>query len=143
MRPLTPAELEKYVGTTPLCFSCQYCAGAETSGPAGHFTIKDFACISHRDRLTNPLYECKCYKQRVTPAVFCFGEALTLLELGKKLARTGWNGKGLYIELQTPDKNSKMTRPYIYMKTAQGDLVPWVASQTDMLEKDWIEVEVA
>jgi len=81
-------------------------------------------------------------KRGVTPAVFCFGNALTLLERGKKLTRAGWNGKGMYIELQKPDKNSKMTRPYIYMKTAQNDLIPWVASQTDLLAKDWVEVEV-
>ena len=47
----------------------------------------------------------------------------------------------MYIQLQVPDKHSKMTLPYIYMKTVQGDLVPWIASQTDMLADDWIEVE--
>ena len=71
---------------------------------------------------------------------FDFGEALTQLTLGKKVARVGWNGKGMYIELQIPNELSKMTRPYIYMKTAQGDLVPWVASQTDLLMGDWKEV---
>jgi hypothetical protein len=30
-----------------------------------------------------------------------------------------------------------MTLPYIYMKTAQDDLVPWLASQTDVLAEDW------
>ena len=59
----------------------------------------------------------------------------------KKFARKGWNGKNMYIQLQVPDKYSKMSLPYIYMKTAQGDLVPWLASQTDMLADDWMEVE--
>ena len=59
----------------------------------------------------------------------------------KKFARKGWNGKNMYIQLQVPDKHSKMSLPYIYMKTAQGDLVPWLASQTDMLADDWMEVE--
>ena len=58
----------------------------------------------------------------------------------KKFARKGWNGKNMYIQLQVPDKHSKMSLPYIYMKTAQGDLVPWLASQTDMLADDWMEV---
>jgi len=60
---------------------------------------------------------------------------------GKKLARKGWNGKEMYLELQRPDENSKMTLPYIYMKTAQGDLIPWLCSQTDMLAGDWMVVE--
>lgn len=66
-----------------------------------------------------------------------FGWAIKQLQKGDRVCRTGWNGKGMYLELQTPDKNSKMTLPYIYMKTAQGDFVPWLASQTDMLSVDW------
>lgn len=66
-----------------------------------------------------------------------FGWALLKLKQGMKVFRSGWNGKGMYIELQTPDENSKMTLPYIYMETVQGDLVPWLASQTDMLATDW------
>lgn len=66
-----------------------------------------------------------------------FGWALQMLRKLKKVRRTGWNGKGMYLELQLPDEHSKMTLPYIYMYTAQGDLVPWLASQTDMLAADW------
>ncbi len=66
-----------------------------------------------------------------------FGYALYELKAGQRVARSGWNGKGMYIELQVPDANSKMTLPYIYMKTVQGDLVPWLASQTDLLTEDW------
>ena len=43
----------------------------------------------------------------------------------------------MWLGLQRPDANSKMTLPYIFMSTAQGDLVPWLASQTDMLAADW------
>lgn len=102
--------------------------------------VKDFGCDYHAKHFTNPLYECINYRIRKSPAMFCFGEALTILDLGRKVTRLGWNGKGMYISLQTPDKNSKMTLPYIFMKTAQGDLVPWLASQTDLLANDWIEV---
>ncbi len=66
-----------------------------------------------------------------------FGNALQVLKSGGKVQRDGWNGKGLWLELQTPDAHSKMTLPYIYMYTAQGDLVPWLASQTDVLAEDW------
>lgn len=66
-----------------------------------------------------------------------FGWALDQLRAGKRVARSGWNGKGMYIELQVPDEHSKMTLPYIFMKTVTGGLVPWLASQSDMLADDW------
>jgi hypothetical protein len=70
-----------------------------------------------------------------------FGQAIEALKQGKKVARAGWNGKGMHLELQRPDAHSKMPLPYIYMYTAQGDNVPWLASQTDMLSEDWVTVE--
>jgi len=75
-----------------------------------------------------------------------FGQALIALKTGSRVARAGWNGKGIFIELQVPDTNSKMTSPYIYIDTtglqttnqaAPKSLVPWLASQTDMLAEDW------
>jgi hypothetical protein len=57
--------------------------------------------------------------------------------MGYRVARAGWNGKGMHLELQVPDAHSKMTLPYVFMKTAQGDLVPWLCSQTDLLADDW------
>jgi hypothetical protein len=59
---------------------------------------------------------------------------------GKKFRRSGWNGKGMWIALQKPDVNSKMTLPYIYMKTVGDYLIPWLASQTDILAEDFEEV---
>ena len=82
-----------------------------------------------------------------------FGDAIRALKMHGKVAREGWNGKGLSIELQIPDLFSKMTLPYIYMnypampasETAPENhinaKVPWLASQTDMLAEDWIIVE--
>lgn len=66
-----------------------------------------------------------------------FSEALDGLNNGYKVARAGWNGKVMWIQIQWPDENSKMTFPYICMYTAQGDLVPWLVSQTDLLAEDW------
>ncbi len=66
-----------------------------------------------------------------------FGDALERLKDGHRVTRAGWNGRDMWIELQRPDKHSKMTLPYIYMRTVDGDLVPWLASQTDLLSNDW------
>ena len=69
-----------------------------------------------------------------------FGQAIEALKSNRTVARSGWNGKGMWLCLQTPDENSKMTLPYIYMKTADNQQVPWLASQTDMLANDWVLV---
>lgn len=71
-----------------------------------------------------------------------FGEALDVLKDGGKVYRDGWNGKGMWLKLQEPNENSKMTMPYIYMKTVDDKLVPWLASQTDMLAEDWCKVMI-
>lgn len=68
-----------------------------------------------------------------------FGWALRMLKSNKRVQRDGWNGKGMWIAMQTPDAHSKMGLPYLYMSTAQGKLVPWLASQTDLLSEDWGE----
>ena len=79
-----------------------------------------------------------------------FGLAIEALRKGFRVCRRGWNGKGIFIELQTPDAYSKMTSPYIYIDTtglqtqnteAPKSRVPWLASQTDMLAEDWEIVE--
>lgn len=67
--------------------------------------------------------------------------AIDVMENGGKVAREGWNGKGMWLALQVPDSNSKMSLPYVYMKTVTGALVPWLCSQTDLLAKDWVIVD--
>ena len=74
-----------------------------------------------------------------------FGQAIEALKEGKRVCRRGWNGKGMWLELQRPDPWSKMERPYIFIKPPDGadgfengGLVPWLASQTDMLGEDWM-----
>lgn len=75
-----------------------------------------------------------------------FGEAIEQMKIGSPVCRAGWNGKGIFIKLQRPDEHSKMTHPYIYIDTtglatsnpaAPKVVVPWLASQTDMLAEDW------
>jgi len=79
-----------------------------------------------------------------------FGTVLQGLRTGKKYARKGWNGKDTCIQLQVPDKNSKMTRPYIYLNFKRGigmptkvfdERIPWLASQSDILSDDWVVVK--
>jgi hypothetical protein len=65
------------------------------------------------------------------------GEAIEAMRDMSAVRREGWNGKGMFIKLQIPDGNSKMTQPYVYMKTVSNDLVPWVCSQSDLLANDW------
>lgn len=67
------------------------------------------------------------------------GQALDHLRNGGYVTRQGWNGPNQCLHLQVPDANSKMTLPYIYITTVQGDRVPWLASQTDILATDWRE----
>lgn len=65
------------------------------------------------------------------------GEAVSAMWNGDKVGRAGWNGKGMYLELQVPDANSKMSLPYVFMFTACKNRVPWLCSQTDLLAEDW------
>lgn len=81
-----------------------------------------------------------------------FGQALEALKCGELVARAGWNGKGMFLYLVPgstftvnrepllgiyPEGTEIRYHAHIDMKTAQGDCVPWLASQTDVLAEDW------
>lgn len=86
-----------------------------------------------------------------------FGMAIEALKAGKRVARDGWNGKGMWLhlaenypEVERKDfvfydadgcESSYQALPWIGMKTADNKFVPWLASQTDMLAEDWQIVE--
>lgn len=77
-----------------------------------------------------------------------FSYALRAAKRGRKIARHGWNGKGMWVELHQPDEFGDMTLPYLYIEYPEGhpaypkgSRVPWLASQTDMLAEDWIICE--
>lgn len=82
---------------------------------------------------------------------FSFSDAIRFLKRGLKVARKGWNGKGMYLERVDPYMNRqfKLTEtdpagtflPWIGIKTADNGFVPWIASQADMLAEDWIFAE--
>lgn len=87
-----------------------------------------------------------------------FGQALEALKQGKRVERKGWNGKGMFLVLVpgsqglTVEEGRPFAKaglpvgtkfnylPHIDMFTVQGNFVPWLASQTDMLAEDWQNV---
>ena len=70
-----------------------------------------------------------------------FGQAIEALKAGKKVARDGWNGKGMWLNAQFPDEDSKMTHPYLYMiipDCIEGiRRLPWQPAQVDLFAEDW------
>jgi len=71
-----------------------------------------------------------------------FGDAIEALKAGEKVARKGWNGLNMYLYFK-PEGTKEYEgvvykrQAYIVMKTAQDMLVPWLASQSDMISEDW------
>ena len=84
-----------------------------------------------------------------------FSDALTLIKSGSRVQRAGWNGKGMFVFL-VPGSTFTVNRPpllgiypegtvinyhgHVDMRTADGTIVPWLCSQTDLLADDWQEV---
>jgi hypothetical protein len=87
---------------------------------------------------------------------YSFSEALKQLKMGRKVTRSGWNGKNMFLFLVPgstfqvnrppllgiyPEGTVINYRPHIDMRTANGEIVPWLASQSDLIEEDWIILE--
>lgn len=78
-----------------------------------------------------------------------FGLAIEALKAGKRVARGGWNGKGMWLHLVRSEhwrftdgeQDNFPLLPFIAMKTADDKTVPWLASQTDMLAEDWTIID--
>lgn len=87
-----------------------------------------------------------------------FGDALAHLKENKKVSRSGWNGKGMWLYLvpgstfqvaegrplaaHLPVGETVNYHAHVDMKTATGEHVPWLCSQTDLLAEDWGVVEI-
>lgn len=84
-----------------------------------------------------------------------FSQALEAIKAGAKIARAGWNGKDMFVFLVKgstftvnrpplnviyPEGTEVNYRSHIDMKTVDGSIVPWVASQTDLLAEDWVTI---
>lgn len=83
-------------------------------------------------------------------ATFSFSDAIRYLKRGLKVARKGWNGKGMYlflcfplsIEPKAENVEINSARQSIAIRTADSSIVVgWNASQEDMLVEDWVFVE--
>ena len=70
-----------------------------------------------------------------------FSYALDALRAGLVIQRSGWNGKNMYVQLVTADQAGVITRPFLALRTAQGELIPWTVSQDDVLATDWSELD--
>lgn len=79
-----------------------------------------------------------------------FSEALVWLKKGYKLQREGWNGRGMFIYFVPANQYPAQTEvarkefgekvsygSYVAMKTAAGNVVPWLCSNTDLFAEDW------
>lgn len=66
-----------------------------------------------------------------------FSDAMRRVLDGGKMRRKNWNGKGMWIAHHHPVGD--ITLPFIIMSTVTGDIVPWLASHTDMCANDWEE----
>lgn len=73
-----------------------------------------------------------------------FGLAIEALRMGHRVSRAGWNGKGMWLSMVQPHQYNVEgrclgyeKRPFIIMRDAVGAIVPWLASQTDVLAEDW------
>jgi hypothetical protein len=82
-----------------------------------------------------------------------FSEALERIKRGERAIRSGWNGKNMFVFL-VPGSTFQVSRPpllgiypegttinyhsHIDMRTTDGTIVPWLASQTDLLTDDWM-----
>lgn len=81
-----------------------------------------------------------------------FGHALAAIKAGALVARSGWNGKGMFVFLVngstfTVNREPLLSilgegsvvnyLPHVDMKTVDGTIVPWLVSQSDLLANDW------
>jgi hypothetical protein len=92
------------------------------------------------------LIECMTITERLKEQNMTFGEAVESLKGGMRVSRSGWNGKNMFLFLVTdwsignsPTYTIPVVPllPFIAMKTADNKIVPWLASQTDVLATDW------
>ena len=90
-------------------------------------------------------------KKENNPKLFSFSDALEAVKSDYKIQRQGWNGKKMYVYLVNKHDLPVVIKPcvisfdtgyeslpFLVLKTADNKLVPWLASQTDILAEDWM-----
>ena len=143
-RPMTRGEYNEYRGWTIPSDENPNDDGYLVRYPDGYETWSPRAVFEDAYRLTDGM---------------SFGLAIEAAKKGKKIARAGWNGKGMWVIYRTgyPDgipcnKNTAdavgipegtlfKVRPYLQMKCVDDSFQMWLASQSDILADDWYIVE--
>lgn len=151
-------ELHAFVGKNDLRFYGELAGRPVVELKTKTGEIKDVSAGSYIVKYEDGSFDLVDFYEE-TPVIseeFDFGGAIARLKDGMKVARKGWNGKGMFIFL-VPGSSFKVNRPpllgiyeegtqinylpHIDMRTADGHVVPWLASQSDMLSTDWVTVE--
>ena len=139
----------KLVGAEPMTRG-DYNTKRVRTAPADKNPADEGYCVCYPDGYTSWCPKEQFEKANRKTDGMSFGHAIESARLGLKIARAGWNGRGIFVMLNTPSDRSKMTQEYLYIDTTglQTDneaaprcCVPWLASQTDMLADDWQLVE--
>lgn len=144
--------MEKYIGTKMIeaeaCPAWKDAGGHKTGDPGYRVRYADgYESWSPKD-----VFEAAYRRTDAMP----FGLAIEAAKMGKKIQRAGWNGKGMFVyhvpdgryparteaakSIAAPDGNVSYGA-YLAIKTVSGEVIPWLASQADMLADDWRIVE--
>lgn len=156
-RPMTRGEYNEYRGWFPPKGEDQSVEGMlveyTDGGKPNHENHEGYISWSPAD-VFHRAYHKDNVSTESTDEQFGFNVAITALKSGLKVSRSGWNGKGMYLYLVGPGRYPPSTpageeiaatqsdhrvpyAPYVAMKTVSGEVVPWLASQTDLLSEDW------
>lgn len=144
-------EMTRYIGTKIIQAEPQVknYGPTETHGQEGYKVVYSDGYTSWSPK--------EAFEEAYRPCdAMTFGLAIEALKAGKRVARAGWNGKGMFLFLVSgstfkvnrppllgiyPEGTEINYCPHIDMKTADNKVVPWLASQTDVLAEDWQIVE--
>jgi hypothetical protein len=123
------------------------------AGPVAPRTTQDFHVTGSRDLVVREMMRSDAPQE--LPRPLDFADVVRGLKAGKRFARSGWNGKNMFVFL-VPGSHFTVSREplisvlgegtevdyhaHVDIRTATGEIVPWLASQTDVLAEDWIEV---
>lgn len=135
--------MQKYIGTKEVEAESREALQHSALNPAPGYAVKypdGYESWSPKD-----VFEAAYRKTEGDGQALTFGDALHFLKQGGRVARAGWNGKGMWLEIHheqnykavTADGISYPILDWIGMKTVDDKFVPWLCSQTDALAEDW------
>lgn len=153
MRPYVPGE--DMTGISVSATDTPEEGGMVARNPKDHadqwYVAKKYF-VDNLEEVVNPL------GQELLCGGFSFGTAIELAKNGNRIARAGWNGKDMFVVYQPGypegipcNANTAAAfgyelgelfkcRPYLQMRCADGTHQMWLASQSDILEEDWVIV---